>query len=125
MTGWIEVGLTLRGFAADPQEVTEFLGDPSCEVARAGERINNVSQAKYRENAVWTGLEINNPREAQDVITRILYQWGGIDRVEQAITVYSIRFSDFDIAIYDNNVEYSDLNTIFLDESTVRKYCST
>jgi hypothetical protein len=120
MTGWIEVRLTLRGFAADPREVAEFLGDPSCEIARAGQRINNVSQAKYRENAVWTGLETSDPRNVQDSITKIMNKWGGIDRVEQALKINSIKFTDFDIAIFDHNTEYSDLNAIFLDELIVR-----
>jgi hypothetical protein len=120
MTGWIEASVTLRGFSANPQEIVEFLGGPLCEVVRAGQRINDVSEAKYRENAIWSGLETDDPCKARDLIAQILHRWGGVDRVEQAVKIYSIGFSDFDVAIYDQDVVNSDLRAIFLDELIVR-----
>lgn len=119
MMGWIEVSLTLRRFAADPQEIARFLGDPSCEIRRAGERINSVSEAMYKDNSIRAGIEADKSCDVGDSIIQILHRWGGVNRVKQALEVYLVEFSDFDIAVYDDPENF-DLKTVFLDEIMVK-----
>jgi hypothetical protein len=120
MKGWIEVSVTLRGFAADPQEVAQFLGTVPCEIRRAGERTNNVSQAKYKDNSIRVEAKADDAKEVTALITQILRNWGGVTRVEEALQAKSVKFTDIDIAIYDEPAEYSNLSNIFLDEHILK-----
>jgi hypothetical protein len=120
MTGWIEISLTLRRFVADPEEVAALLRDSACEIRRAGNRINNVSPACFKDNSVRREIRVGNPAEVPASIRSLFTLWGGAEHIYAVVVDKSVEFVDFDIAVFAAPDELISLGAVFIEEDLVQ-----
>ncbi|MGQ0558246.1 MAG: hypothetical protein ACT4OE_01460 [Sphingosinicella sp.] len=93
----IDLVIALRGFSADPAEVALSICRKPSLVARSGARINDVSTAKYRKNALVYIFSAPLDVDFRDWIEESVESLGGWSHIKSIKDEFLVKFVEIDL----------------------------